>query len=149
MAHDRKKIKKRSRTETRGEGGMLMSSLFGALAALISSVLLLIIGTAIASVCADPDKILGALSIASLYISALVGGFVSVKRNGGGALLCGLISGFILALFFFALSLCFTADYSSGYSVLVKFVIRAGSVLASVLGAFAALHKPERRRKRR
>ena len=83
-----------------------------------------------------------------IYISALIGGFVSVRQNKKDALLCGIVSGAMLALCFFVISLFF-ADGSSSYSFLIELILRGAMLLMSVFGAFAGLNRGNKRRGRR
>ena len=96
----------------------------------------------------DPDAFVGTLGFAAIYLAALVAGFVSVKINKERALACGALSGFLLALLFFVISLFFSGDYSSNYPFIVGVALRAAMILMSVLGAFAAVHHKKKRRVR-
>lgn len=97
----------------------------------------------------DPDALLGVLSFAALYISALVAGIISAKRTGKGALCCGALSGIMLVGILFLVSLCFNDSYSSGYPWGAGMAIRASVVALAVLGGFIGIHKRNTRKRKR
>ena len=69
-------------------GATLKSALFGTGIALLAAMLLLLLCAGICYGTADPDAITTTLSLSALYLSAMIGGFASVRRNRGGALFC-------------------------------------------------------------
>lgn len=58
----------------------------------------LLISAAIGLSLPDPDKYSAPLALASLFISAFVGAFVSAKKCGSGGLRAGLFSGVLFLL---------------------------------------------------
>lgn len=149
MGYAEKKGRKKLRSEdTPPLVSVFKSSLTGFIAALVSALVLWIAASAIAYANDDPDSVVGALGLGVIYISALIGGFVAVRHNKKDALLCGIVSGAMLSLFFFIISLFFE-DSSSSYSFLIELMLRGAMLLMSVFGAFAGLHRKDKRRKRR
>lgn len=149
MGYAEKRARKKGRSEDMPPlVSAFKSSLTGFAAALVSSLILWIAASAIAYANDDPDSVVGALALGVIYLSALTGGFVAVRYNKKDALLCGLLSGAMLAVFFFIISLFF-GESPSSYSVFVELMLRGAMLLMSVFGAFAGLHRKDRRRKRR
>ena len=92
----------------------------------------------------DPDKYSAPLALASLFISAFVGAFVSAKKCGSGGLRAGLFSGvlFLLVLALVALG--------AGTSIRpLMFAICAAVILvtSAFAGISGAARKPKKRRK--
>ncbi len=149
MGYSERKSRKKGRSEDAPPlVSVFKSSLMGFAAALASALVLWIAASAIAYANDDPDSVVGALGLGVIYISALIGGFVSVRQNKKDALLCGIVSGAMLALCFFVISLFF-ADGSSSYSFLIELILRGAMLLMSVFGAFAGLNRGNKRRRRR
>ena len=98
----------------------------------------------VANFSSDPDALIAPLSIATLYVSAFVGGLMATKINGSSSLVCGLVSGgiFMLALMF--LSLAFSSDNISDRGFLASFILHALIIIISILGGYAAQNKPKK-----
>lgn len=104
----------------------------------------LLISAAIGLSLPDPDKYSAPLALASLFISAFVGAFVSAKKCGSGGLRAGLFSGvlFLLVLALVALG--------AGTSIRpLMFAICAAVILvtSAFAGISGAARKPKKRRK--
>lgn len=123
---------------------LLQSFLF----TLALGVALLLILSLIAYFCADPLSLIRPLALTGAALTALAGGFLTVRVNGHSALLCGLINGSLLTLLMLILSLFF-GDVASGYSTPVSALLHIAFLLLSVAGAFLGLKKPHKKRKRR
>lgn len=122
-------------------GATLKSALFGTGIALLAAMLLLFLCAGICYGTADPDALTTPLSLSALYLSAMIGGFASVRRNRGGALFCGALCGALLILAFLMINLCFHATYSRSFSPMIALLLRAVVLLFSVLGGFLGLHR--------
>lgn len=104
----------------------------------------LLISAAIGLSLPDPDKYSAPLALASLFISAFVGAFVSAKKCGSSGLRAGLFSGvlFLLVLALVALG--------AGTSIRpLMFAICAAVILvtSAFAGISGAARKPKKRRK--
>ena len=142
--------RKNSAAELSAPAAIIRSSFIGAGIAVIVSAVLLFAATLIAYANADPESVTGMLGLAAIYIASMSAGFCSVRINRQSALACGALSGFLLALLFFVVSLFFDTSYSSEYPIVAKLALRAAILLMSVLGAYAGLHRGSgKRRKRR
>ncbi len=100
---------------------------------------------------ADPNRYIAPMSLSILFISSLLGGFVSVKQNKSSALLCGLVYGGMLLVLTLVVSLFFDNSYSSEYSLIMSIGLRGIAVALSILGAFIGSgrkKKPSFKRKR-
>ena len=86
----------------------------------------------------DPAPFIRPLALLSSAAAALIGGWILCKKQGGAALLCGLVNG----CFF----LCILAQ-SSGYSPLLSAALHLGVLFCSILGGYAGL--PRQKRKKR
>ncbi len=142
---------RKKREEDGGLSSVIRSSFVGVGFAMVLGIPLWLLCSLIAYLNDDPDSMVGALGLVILYAVSLASGFISTKRCRGAGLMCGAISGGILALFFFVISLFFGAGYESSYGVILRGVMRAATVLMSVLGAYAGAQRkrsPSRRRRR-
>lgn len=148
---DHRNVKRKKNREAKNAGGfsMLKNSLIGASVALAVMLVLAVAFSWIAYTRKDPDTLLGVLSFAALYISALVGGIVSAKRMEQSALAVGVICGAIFSLALFLISLCFGDSYSSRYRWGVGTAIRASVILISIFGGFIGVHKRSIRKRKR
>ena len=92
----------------------------------------------------DPDKYSAPLALASLFISAFVGAFVSAKKCGSGGLRAGLFSGVLFLLVIALVAL------GAGTSIRpLMFAICAAVILvtSAFAGISGAARKPKKRRK--
>lgn len=104
----------------------------------------LLISAAIGLSLPDPDKYSAPLALASLFISAFAGAFISARKCGDGGLRAGLFSGvlFLLVLALVALG--------TGTSIKpLMFAICAAVILvtSAFAGISGAARKPKKRRK--
>lgn len=149
MDHKRMQRKKSRGGNDAGALSMLKSSLMGSVCSLVLMLVLALAFSAISYTRDDPDALLGALSFAVLYISAIVAGVITAKRIEKNALAAGALSGIMLVVVLFLISFCFGDTYSSGYSWGVIMGIRASAVAASMLGGFMGSHKRNTRKRKR
>ncbi len=104
----------------------------------------LLISAAIGLSLPDPDKYSAPLALASLFISAFVGAFVSAKKCGSGGLHAGLFSGVLFLLVIALVAL------GAGTSIRpLMFAICAAVILvtSAFAGISGAARKPKKRRK--
>ena len=104
----------------------------------------LLISAAIGLSLPDPDKYSAPLALASLFISAFVGAFVSAKKCGSGGLRAGLFSGVLFLLVIALVAL------GAGTSIRpLMFAICAAAILvtSAFAGISGAARKPKKRRK--
>ena len=94
----------------------------------------------------DPAPLLRPLAILSSAIAAFAGGWILCKKQGGSALLCGLVNGCFFLCILLLVALFFRAQ-ASGYSPLLSAALHLGVLLCSILGGYAGL--PRQKRKRR
>ncbi|MBE6693836.1 MAG: TIGR04086 family membrane protein [Ruminococcaceae bacterium] len=87
----------------------------------------------------DPDKLIAPLGITALILTSVLCGFVSARRGGRAAALCGLMGGGLFALALFAISLCFgdeaRAALTLGATGGVSLLLHAGVVALALVGA--------------
>ncbi|MBQ9162840.1 MAG: TIGR04086 family membrane protein [Clostridia bacterium] len=87
----------------------------------------------------DPDKLIAPLGITALILTSVLCGFVSARRGGRAAVLCGLMGGGLFALALFAISLCFgdetTAALTLGATGVVDLLLHAGVIVLALIGA--------------
>ncbi len=105
---------------------------------------LLLAVSLIAYFCPDPDSLILPLSLAASGLTALVGGFISLRLHGHSALLCGLCNGGACSVLMMLVSL-FLGGYAHGYSALISGLLHAGFLLLSVTGAF--LGRPHQKKR--
>ena len=90
----------------------------------------------------DPASLLSPLGLFACALTAFIGGFCAVKLHKKSALLCGLCNGCAMMALMLVVSLCFR-DAASSYSPLISCLFHLGFLLFAVLGAFAALPRPQ------
>jgi len=123
-----------------GFGKAVKSSLKGLLISLVIGLVLVFAAAAVCYSNDDPDKLTIPLSLAALYMSALVAGFTAVRKNGGSALLCGILSGLFLSAFYIILSLIFKGSHAITSSFPASLGLRALITVFSIFGAFLGLN---------
>lgn len=109
------------------------------------SVLLLLVGTAVAYSTADPTALVQPISYAALYIAALLGGIISAKLNRRSPYLtCALASG-AFSLIGVLVAAVLPDSLSSADSVWLSLTLRLAALLIFFAGAFiGAKQKPKR-----
>ena len=114
-------------------GNLFKRCLVFAGASLLISAVVTIIISSIFYKLPDPTSKIHIASLLSMYISALISGFILSKINKQKYLASGFILGMILFLLNFILSLVFNKDLSV-YSIVWKILIIVVCVLGSALG---------------
>lgn len=125
-----------------------VSALQGLAASLVTAVLLALILAGVSLIFKDTSKMAKYFGFATLYVSALVGGFFAQKRSGGAPFVTGLLCGTLLFALISVLSYIVPMDFSSGWPPLVSWLLRLPAVALAVFGAFLAEYKPKKRRRR-
>ena len=146
----RHKVRKRN-TEGSDNGlsGVLRHSLVGFFCGAATLTVFLLIGAAVSLNTEDPDSLIGVLAFSSLYISALVCGFVTAKKCGKNILLSGALSGVWLVLSLSLISLFFNGTSSVGRPWGIEMLIRGTVVLVSALGGYIGANRPKNTNKKR
>lgn len=117
----------------------LAKHLFKSLAVTLATALLsLLLLSTVAYLSEDPSTLLLPFGLIAAALTALVGGFTSVRLHKKSALLCGLCNGCAMMAIMLVISLFFRSA-ASMHSPLLSCLLHAGYLLLSVLGAFAAL----------
>ena len=127
---------------------LIRNAAFGALVAALCSLLLLLLGAALCLLSSHPLALIRPIGLCSLFLSALVGGFVSVRRHGRSALLCGLLCGALLLLFYKGISL-FADPSEALFSFSVSLILSLLVPVFSIFGAFLGNHRSQKVRRRR
>ncbi len=147
-SRSKKNYSKLSDNSEFGLASLLKSSLHGAIFALGLSVVLAFISCAIAFANKDPDALVFPLSMASLYISAFLGGLFSARKKEAPRLICGLCSGGVFMLAYMFISLFFPSQMSAGYSFVISLLLHSLIIVFSILGAMSYRKKNTHKRKR-
>ena len=105
-------------------------------------VILLLISCAAANSSENPDSMIRPLSLACLYLSALISGFAAVRFSGDG-ILSGMLSGTVTALLMLLLS-CLPLP-ESGAAFPMNLLLTAAVIPSSGAGALIG-HKRKRRK---
>ena len=124
-----------------------IAMLSGIAAACISAVVLALVFSGVSLLFDDTSAAAKYFGFATLYLSALVGGFFAQKRSGGAPFATGVFSGALIFVLITALSFI-PFGFSSGWSPVVTVLLRLPAVLLAVFGAFLAEYKPKKRRRR-
>lgn len=116
----------------------------------------LVIGTGMALLCSamlyslsDPTRFVTPVAFCVLYISALLGGFLSAKFNRGSALLCGALYAVFMLGTMTLVSLFFGGGHSADYPLTSAVGFRAIAVAIAIVGAMISTHKKPKKRKKR
>ena len=129
--------------------GILPCSAIGVAASVICVILLGFIMAAIIYRTSDPTSYIVPAAFSALYISSLIGGFFSSKLNGGSALLCGLLTGAMLLVVMFLISLPVSNDLSADLGIIENISLRAAIMVCTILGAFIGVTKQRSKSKKR
>ena len=125
-----------------------VSAFQGLAASLITAVVLALIFACVSLLFKDTSKVVKYFGFATLYVSALVGGFFAQKRSGGVPFVTGLLCGGLLFALISVLSYVLPIDFSSGWPPLVSWLLRLPAVALAAFGAYLAEYKPKKRRRR-
>ncbi len=115
---------------------VFLSSLFGAVLALAVMLALILLFCAVALAFEYPHKFLTPLSLFSLGAAAFFGGMIATRKNGGSALLCGLLSGALLLLTLKILTVIIPVSQAVSASELTAKLLSLSALPLSALGAF-------------
>ena len=110
----------------------------GGLITVVAALGLTLIASLIAYFAPDPNALIRPLSLIAAALTALIGGFATVRIHRHAALLCGLLNGSVLTALMMLVSLFFT-HYSSGYSAGISALLHTAFLLCSVAGACLGL----------
>lgn len=131
---------------------LIINSLFGTLVGLLSLVLCIILMSTVCLLPDNPHIFIIPLCFFSMYSSAFFGGFAAVKRNRGGALLCGALCGAALLIAVWLISACIGLGFgisSSGTGAMIyRLIILPVSCVGSLFGNSSSgkkARKPKRR----
>ncbi len=140
MKQQRKSEKNRKRTRLNlpavKERSFLRCSVIGALSSIGITLLLGVVASLILFKTNDPLKYITPSALSILYVSTLLGGYISSRINKRSAVLCGLLSSIFVLLVFFLVSLFIPVSHSSGYDVLGEVALKLAVIVSSIVGAF-------------
>ena len=149
MTGTKKKRKSSHQKKESGRSGILSSAFKSALIALLTSLFLALIVSAIALRVKDPIEAVTPMSLAVLYICSFLSGFLCMKKLREGTLLCGALSGAIFMMLYISISLFLPKDFSSSRSFGISFLLHALMILFSICGAYIAKKGLGKRKKKR
>ena len=149
MTGTKKKRKSSHQKKESGRSGILSSAFKSALIALLTSLFLALIVSAIALRAKDPIEAVTPMSLAVLYICSFLSGFLCMKKLREGTLLCGALSGAIFMMLYISISLFLPKDFSSSRSFGISFLLHALMILFSICGAYIAKKGLGKRKKKR
>ncbi len=117
------------------ETSLVISCLISQIYWIAAALVLLLVICAVAVSLENPDKIVTPLTLAALYLSAVISGIAAVKKSGDG-IASGALSGTFTAIILMILS--FLPFPSSGFdtttSLLCSLLVIPAAVLGAVLG---------------
>lgn len=137
------KKKRRSGEESGLFSTLCKNAALGTAISLLCAFSLSLVATLLCLRSGDPLKMILPFGLASLYLSALLGGIITVRRHGESSLLCGALCGLFLLVFFWIVSLLFKGENS--FSLLLTFLLRLLTPLFSILGALLGQKRTTRR----
>lgn len=130
------------------KASLIGSSVFGAAVSAITLTVIILVSAVLCLAFDDPHRFVGPLCLFALYTAAFMGGFSAVKRNGGGALLCGALSGVMFMLLVWAVFAVLDAVWKNGSSGILQFVLKLSLIPVSVIGAVSGLSFGKNKHKR-
>lgn len=95
----------------------------------------------------DPTRMILPLGLSASALTALLGGVISIRRHGHGALLAGLTNGALLMALMILGSL-FCKPLASGYATWLSLLLHALFLFLSVVGASLGRRRTQKRKKR-
>ncbi len=141
--------RRRSGGTPRGNsGGIITAASFGACAGIISAVILLLLCTFICLPSEAPERLITPLAVISALIVYFLTGFCSAKKNSA-VIPCGVLSGAVVTVIFFVLSLFLKKELSANLTLFVSLLIRLSFIALSVIGALLGVNTRTKKRKRR
>lgn len=146
MTHEPKKVlrrKKHAPKENDLFSTLLRHAAIGTGISLLCGVLLILVGSIVAWRSEDPLTMILPFGLGTLYLSALLGGIVTIRLHGEKALLCGTLCGLLLFVLFWIISLFFQGEAS--FSVPLSLLLRILSIVFSIIGAFLGQKRVKRR----
>ena len=154
MSHSetRRNTKKHSRNQRSDSPEFILilsASIKSALIALAVSVALSFAACAAAISGSDPTAYILPLSLAVLYISSLLAGFLSARFKGDSALICGLLSGGLFMLLTKLVTLFLPDGAPSERQMHVSLLLHFLIFLFSALGAYLARNISKSRKPKR
>ena len=128
--------KRRSTEDGTSFSHLLQNAALGCGIALLCAILMLLLGALLCLRSDDPQSLVLPWGIGTLYASALLGGIVTVRRNGGNALLCGALCGLAFLIFFWIVSIFFQErdSFSLPLSLLLRALVAFFAILGALLG---------------
>ena len=156
MSMQKKKSVKRKSPHSEGKApstdhsflGICQSAWFGAMFGMLAAAILLFSVTAIGYATADPCALTKPLALAALYLSSLVAGFATIRRERGMALLCGSLGGLFLMLVFLLLSLLLRGHAEESFQGVPPLLLRLFMLPSAAIGGFLGLPRSTKKRPR-
>ena len=129
--------------------GILHAVARGYLVSLLIGLGMTLLCSAVLYSLSDPTRFITPAAFCVLYISALLGGFLSAKYNHSSALLCGSLYAMLMIGSMTLVSLLFGGDHSADYQMTLAIGLRAIAVLLAIVGAMIGTHQKPRKRKKK
>lgn len=148
MKPTKKNVKRTASSSQDGFPTLLKHAAMGAGAAIVTAVALCLSGAAICLLSENPASLTGPVGLIALYLAAAIGGWLAARLHKSAFLLCGLLCGGLLTVFFWFLTLFFGNAVQS-FSFPLALLLRALTAGAAVLGALLCLKKKAPRRHKR
>ena len=127
---------------------ILLSSLLGVGAALISSIILLLISALILNFTPDPAKLTAPVGKVIIYITAVLGGYIAMLK--GEKIAAPIISGGIMTLLVLIVSMLYGKGEGSPIALVIAYLCISLSFLAGgLIRHLITSKRPARKRRRR
>lgn len=134
MNRNNKSKHRATSSDSGGIGNLIKHSCIGAAASVALAGLFCVLGAALCLLSNDPRALTFPIALGGLYIAAFGGGRIAARLHKSAVLWCGLISGGLLAVFFWFLTLFFPRGEAST-AFPVGLFLRMLTILFSILGA--------------
>lgn len=124
---------------------IVTSAAFGTGIGLAVFAVVITVSCALSMLTKNPHALVFPLSLISIYISAFISGFVTLRRNGREkAMICGIASGICFTLILGIL----LVPFNSKDAVSVNMIYKLINIPVATVGAFCALRKKAKKRKK-
>lgn len=149
-----KKRRRRRHSTAANEGSLtlatpLKATLIALPITLVLGLCLLLVATALLLSTKDPDHYHGTVALPMLYLTAFLGGMITVRiAHRHSPFVCGVCEGILLVALFSFVALILPDTLSSAGTGYVKFFLRLVIIPASLLGAFLGAREKKHKRRR-
>ena len=132
-----KKSTVKNRTQSGKEKSFFVSVFLGTLLSLVIGLLLLVISCFAGLSMEDPEKLAPVFALISLFITALLGGYIAARTHKENGFFCGALSGILLVGILVLLVFAFSLSIKISLLLICAPAVIVSSAVAGVCGVSA------------